>query len=88
MGYYIDIDSKGNPLPAKGKSKALLSDGAIMAGAKYQENLVCVVENGSFDAAGYIYSQREFDDFNHPDDIRVKTWLIHPEAKRLSNYEK
>jgi hypothetical protein len=39
-----------------------------------------------FEAAGYCYSEREFEDFNHSSDDRPKTWLIHPEAAKLAGY--
>ncbi len=35
---------------------------------------VCVVENGSFDAAVVVCSQKDFDYYNSPDP-RHKTWL-------------
>jgi len=87
MGYYIDIDSKGNPLPAIGKVEALLKDGAkIVDPPVFQENLVCVVQNSHFDAAGYAFDHREFESFNHDGDPRHRTWLIYEHAPVLSNY--
>lgn len=38
--------------------------------------LVCVVDNGMFEAAGVAYSDRELQAFNRPDDRRPKVWLI------------
>lgn len=87
MGYYLNYNSKGNPLPARQKANALIEDGAKITSAAFQDNLVCVVDNGLFDAACYCYSQREFDEFNSPSDHRQKTWLIHPSAKELSGYQ-
>lgn len=37
--------------------------------------LVCVVDNGIFEAAAYCYSSSEFEQFSRPDDKRPKTWL-------------
>ena len=84
MGYYINETSKGEGLEAKGKAKALLNDGATLTDATFKENLVCVVESASFDAAGYCYSEAEFDVFNETDDGRPKIWLVHPQAKELA----
>lgn len=88
MGYYINQDSKGNSLPHQ-KVKALIADGAQVTDATYKDNLVCVVSNGGvFDAAGYVYSQQEFDAFTDPYDTRHKIWLVYEHAKMTSGYEK
>lgn len=88
MGYYINKTSKGVDLNARGKASQLIADGAtkLTGPPIFQENLVCVVENGPFDAAGYCYCEKEFQVFNIFDG-RPKTWLIHPEAKQLSGYK-
>lgn len=88
MGYYINETSKGDALPAKGKLEKLLEDGAtIVDGKTFQENMVCVVENWMFDAAGYAYSEEEMAAFNEQCG-RKKTWVIYEHAKSLSGYEK
>ena len=38
--------------------------------------LVCVVNNGSFEAAGYIYDQTEYEAATVPSDPRSKVWLL------------
>lgn len=89
MGYYINKDSKGNTLSTKGKVDSLMQDGAVLAEkVEFQPNLVCVVSNSFFDAAGYVYSQSEFDAFNQPQDFRKKTWLIYEHAAELSGFVK
>jgi hypothetical protein len=66
----------------------------ILDGAKpieqvvYQPNLVCVVENGPFDAAAFCFSENEFTQFNNPYDSRPKHWLIYEHAEELSGYNK
>lgn len=42
--------------------------------------LVCVVDNGPFDAASYCYDQYEFEAFNDPSDWRPRTWLLMDKA--------
>lgn len=37
--------------------------------------LVCVVENGPFDAAAIVEDQRDFLAFSDPMDVRYRTWL-------------
>jgi len=88
MGYYIDINSKGEELQPTNKAKQLVEDGAKIVKAEFQENLVCVIENEHFDAAGYIFSEKEFGYFNECKDDRRKTWLVHPLAKKLSDYNR
>ena len=86
MGYYINEDSKGNPLPTVNKKTALLNDGATETDSTFKENLICLVDNGMFEAAGYCYSQEERDVFARPDG-RNKKWFTHPLAKELSGYK-
>lgn len=87
MGYYINKTTKGKTLPSIGKATALINDGGkAVSGDKFEENLVCVVSNGLFDAAGYCYSEEEYEIFKEPDG-RTRTWLVHPEAKQLSDFD-
>jgi hypothetical protein len=88
MGYYIN-NVKGVQLPPIRKADWLKS----LAGAKevshpisFQPDLVCVVENGPFDAAAFAYSEEEMNEFLRPDG-RKKTWLIVPEAAKISGYD-
>ncbi len=88
MGYYIDENSKGERLNPHLKAQQLINDGAKRVNPEWQENLICVVENGLFDAAAYCYSEMEFDEFNDVMDSRRRTWITHPMAKELSGYAK
>ena len=87
MGKYINSNSKGEALPAN-KAVGLLADGATLlpdgAPETFCENLVCVVDNGPFTAAAYVYSERELQAFNSPDDWRAKVWLQYEHAAKLA----
>ena len=83
MGYYINRDSNGKRLPDTHKALALLKDGAEVVDAVFQPNLICVVSNPYFDAAGWCHSEKEFKVFNDPEDGRPKIWLVHPTAEKL-----
>jgi hypothetical protein len=89
MGYYIN-QVNGKIAPAKQKAKFLIEEGDAKIvdqnSLTFQKDLVCVVENGPFDAAAYIFSENEMRDFNYPDG-RNKTWLIVPNAANLAGYE-
>lgn len=95
MGYYINKFADGTLLPSKNKAKALIDAGAkevaktLFGDTKpkleFQPNLVCVVENGLFDAAGYAYCKEEMEAFLYPD-MRIKIWLIVPDADKLAGY--
>lgn len=88
MGYYVESNSKGHILSASfnNKVKELIEDGAKQVdGSKFEPNLICVVDNGSFAAAGYAFSEQEYEVFKHPDGRR-KAWLVHPLAAKLSDF--
>lgn len=85
MGKYVNTDSKGNQLPASGKVQALVADGAEVTDASFKPNLVCVVNNGFFEAAGYAFCEEEFEAFNQPSDTRPKTWLVYEHAAELAS---
>lgn len=80
MGKYLNVDLNGNPLNARGKASSLISSGAtVIPEPKSLEDypdqaVLCVVENGIFDAAAWAYSQSELEEFKRPDG-RNKTWL-------------
>lgn len=38
--------------------------------------LICVVDNGPFEAAALAYDEREFDAFTEPDDDRPKQFVL------------
>lgn len=85
MGKYINTNSKGEFIGPLNKAQALIDDGATVTDPSFKENLVCVVENGIFDAAAYCYSEDEFRCFSDPKDDRPKTWLVYPHVKELTN---
>jgi len=85
MGKYINKTSNGEKLPAFDKAKILILDGAYeVDNSVFLKNMICVVENPMFDAAAYVFDEREFEYIkNNPDD-RIKTWLVHPLANLLA----
>ncbi len=90
MGYYLNEDQTGKPLNATGKAQQLIACGAqpIAPPTEHIPNLVCVVSNGLFEAAGYAYCPEEMNAFNLPNDTRPKQWLIVENADIISGYKK
>lgn len=84
MGYYVNKTSEGKELGAKNKVQTLVDDGARIVSPEWRENLICVVDNGFFEAAAYCYNEKEFRYFIENPDPRPKTWLVHPMAKELA----
>lgn len=82
---YINNNSKGEPL-GHDKVQSLMADGAtrIPKPSEFKADLVCVVDNGYFQAAGYCYSQGEFNAFTEPSDHRPKTWLLYQHAQQTA----
>lgn len=91
MGKYLNIDSKGRSLGSGYYAKIgnLMADGALGVSDRiFQNNMICVVDNGNFAAAGYAaagyaYDEDEFEVFKQFDG-RPKTWLIYKFAKELA----
>lgn len=85
MGYNLE------PPVARGKAKWLLEnvEGAeeqLIARFPDDKNvvLVCVMENGSFDAAALCYSKRELNQLlPHFDDMRPRRWITMPRTAAL-----
>lgn len=72
MGYYIEVPER------KGKAQQIveLHGGRILQsapafeGAAPDEAIICVVDNGTFEAAAFCYDEREFNVFREPDTLR------------------
>jgi hypothetical protein len=80
MGKYLNIDLNKNPLHARGKATSLVQSGAerIEEPRTLEQHkgkaVLCVVENGPFDAAAWAYNESELNEFKR-EDGRPKSWL-------------
>ena len=91
MGYYIQTDSP------KAKANALIAEhGAILldkapkwADIPTDKAVICVVDNGPFEAAALAYSADELEVFSSPDPRRRRQWLYMDKttAHKLSGYK-
>ena len=77
MGFYIEG-------PVTGKADWLLEnhDAIELKGPKEAEKafnegygIICVIDNGAFDAAGFMFSLLELKAFSDPFDPRFRRWL-------------
>ena len=82
---YIDRNSKGFTLDSRYKADQLILDGGKLAEAKWQENLIGVITNPTFDIAVYCYSEEVFNTLNSGGNGRIMTWITHPQARELAN---
>lgn len=86
MGYYIDENSKEELAPIQGKAAFIEDDGGMIIPEpeEWREGIVCVVDQGPFDSAAYIFSPNELEEFKAIQ--RPKTWLYYEHAKNISGY--
>lgn len=88
MGKYVNHTTNGPLGPSfTEKCKGLIEDGAVKISqpTEFQENLVCVVNNGPFAAAGYVYNESEFSSFNVKSDDRPKQWFVWEKVEQFAN---
>ena len=82
MGYYIQTaepcHKAGQLVSERGASRALKPE--TLAEIPEGEALVCVVQNGPFDAAALIYCDEELRAFGDPNDPRPREWLLMDKA--------
>lgn len=78
MGYYINTSAN------HGKAEIIASElnGEILPGRPTwgawpaDKALIVVVDNGLFEAAGYAYSEQEYEAFTDLEDVRPKTYVL------------
>ncbi len=87
MGYYINKTTKGT-INSANKFKELIDDGAIYIPdpGEWISNLVCIVDNGVWQAAAYCYNQEEYERFSGVDD-RIIKWLEYQHVEEMSGYK-
>lgn len=80
MGYYIQteqnkgkaqqiVDEHGARIVSKAEAQAAINDPTIA--------VIVIKDNGYFEAAGFCFNEKEFNDFAHsPTDNRPTQWLL------------
>ncbi len=90
MGYYIEVPHnlmKAAQLVELHGAK-VLDKQPVFNEVPSDKAIICVINNGPWEAAGYAYNEREFNEFATPDG-RPRTWLIMDRklAIKLSGYQ-
>lgn len=81
MGKYLNHDLTGSPMGPIGKAEALVQSGAspIQEPKSLDEYsgraVICVVNNGFFEAAAWAWCESELEVFKRPDG-RPKQWVL------------
>jgi len=89
MGYYIETGTnhdKAEIICAE-HDGTMISQPTKFSDVPSDKGLVCVVDNGAFEAAAFCYNQHELVAFTLARDTRPKKWLLidKQKAKELSN---
>lgn len=83
MGYYFQGSGprgKGQELIAKGAREITRQEASQLIESSAAEAVFCVLDNGPFEAAGLVYSPREFAACTMPKDTRPKRWYAMEKA--------
>lgn len=83
MGYYINPPAQHSDLTKAEYLKELGAQEVTMEDATEAvkdptKGVICLVDNGLFDAAAWAYDIREVAAFKHPSDKRPKRWFVLP----------
>jgi len=92
MGYYIEVPSSKN----KTEQLIKLHDAKevkcpeLFSDVPNDKALICVIDNGLFEAAGYCYSPNEFREFKFDRSSQPRKWIIMDKdlAEKLSGYKR
>lgn len=86
MGYYIQTAQPKNKAAAIKQDLDAIEitvDEAAFFVKEQMGAIICVVDNGPFEAAAYCYNLDEFRAFTFPDDDRPKKWFYVEDAEKV-----
>ena len=95
MSYCIQVpENRGKPKQLVTLYNAVILTGPpVWSEVPRDKAVICVVDNGQFEAAGFCYSHGEFERLNSPDRYtfpsRPRTWLLMDSslAEELSGFK-
>jgi len=90
MGYYIEGPALGKaPYIVETYGGEVLKNPPIsITDVPEDKAIICVVNNGPFEAAGYCFSDRELQAFSSSTDPRPRVWMVmdKEKAEELTGY--
>ena len=92
MGFYIQVPEnkdKARQLVELYGAEIIPLRPTSLTDVPSDKALICVVDNGAFEAAAYAFDEREFSDFCWtPQDPRPRTWVLmdKEKAEELSGF--
>lgn len=91
VGYYIQTSrprNKAADIYTEHPSSELIPQPASFAEVPEGKGLICVVDNGPFEAAAFCFDEWEFEEFIRTDEDRTRTWILMPRelAEKLSGF--
>jgi len=93
MGFYIETPKnkgKAEQICERHEEAFIIPQPISFSKVPVKMALICVVDNGPFEAAAYCYSEEEFKSWTDPrsQDIRPKKWVLMDKVKceKLSGY--
>lgn len=94
MGYYINtndgrLHNKAAWLVEKCGGEVISKAEADRRIENPEVGIICVVNNGPFEACAFAYSKEEYEAFNYQSDSRAKVWVAMDRelAETLSGYK-
>ena len=93
MGYYIETPGQHfNKVETicKAYGAVVVEEPKSFSDVSDDTAIICVVRNQLFEAVGYCYSEREFEEFRDPTDPRFRKWLLmdKKKAEELSGFKR
>lgn len=89
MGFYIEVpNDRGKAQQLADLYGATTTQPTTFEDVPEGQALLCIVDNGPFEAVALCYDADEFADFNDPEDQRPRQWMLMNQAKahELSGY--
>lgn len=86
MGRYVEGPNRGKQAVLEQAGAVPVAQPATFANVPAGKALIALLDNGPFEAAAWVFDEREFQEFTDPTDTRPRTyWLMDQEsAKRLT----